>query len=70
MKEEQEKPDNKPPNGVGNLSPELQKILEEQAFEAEIQAAIDAAAEEGFPITREEAIKILHKKFAEDSPQP
>lgn len=41
------------------ISPELRKLFQEEAVEAEIQAAIDAALEEGIIITREEAIKIL-----------
>lgn len=43
----------------GQLSPEVRKILEEEAKEAEVKAAIDAAAEEGMIVTREEAKKIL-----------
>lgn len=42
-----------------DLSPEVRAVLEEEANEAEIQAAIDAAAEEGRTISREEAVQIL-----------
>lgn len=42
----------------GQLSPELRGVLEEEAAEADIQLAIDAAAEEGIVITREKAIEI------------
>lgn len=46
----------------GELSPELRAILEDESREAEIQAAVDAASEEGFIITREEAAKVLLEK--------
>lgn len=42
-----------------SISPELCKILNEEVFEARISAAIDAAAEDGFRLTREEAMEIL-----------
>ncbi len=41
------------------LSPEVRKILEEESKQAEVKAAIDAAAEEGIDITPEEAKQIL-----------
>lgn len=47
------------------LSPEMRKLLEEEAAEAEIETAIDAALEEGIMISREEAIKILFHKQSE-----
>ena len=49
-------------NLSGELSPELRAILEDESNEAEIQAAIDAAAEEGIIVTREEAAKALLEK--------
>lgn len=55
----------------GELSPELQGFLENEAREAEIQAAIDAAAEEGIDISREEAAKVLlNEKKDTDSSSP
>lgn len=44
------------------LSPEMRRLLEEEAAEAEIETAIDAALEEGIIISREEAIEILFRK--------
>lgn len=46
----------------GELSLELRAILEDESREAEIQAAIDAALEEGFIITRKEVAKALLEK--------
>lgn len=46
----------------GELSPEIRAVLEEEAHEAEIQAAIDAAAEEGRIISRKEALRILQSQ--------
>ncbi len=54
------------------LSPELEQLLKEEAIEAEIQSAVDAALEEGFVITREEAISFLiqmEKQDKDSSPQ-
>lgn len=51
-----------PPIKSYPISDELKKLLEEEAQEAEIQSAIDAAAEEGLTITREETIDILRPK--------
>lgn len=50
------------------LSPEMQQVLQEEAIEAEILAAMDAAAEEGMHITREDAIDALLSK--EKNPPP
>lgn len=50
-----------PERGKDVLSPAIRQVLETEASEAEIQAAIDAAREEGLTITREEAIKVLRK---------
>lgn len=47
-----------------DISPEMRQLLEEEAIEAEIEGAMDAALEEGYFITREEAIKILNKQVA------
>ncbi len=44
------------------LSPQMRILLEEEIVEAEVQTAIDHAAEEGENITREQAIEILLKK--------
>lgn len=50
------------------LSPEMRQLLEEEIIEAEIQTAIDAASEEGYSVTREQAIKILlEQDLKEDS---
>lgn len=46
----------------GNLSEGLRQLLDEEAAEAEIEAAMDAALEEGMIVSREEAIKILLSK--------
>lgn len=54
----------------GELSPEIIQILEDEAKEAEIQAAIDAAAEEGIIVSREEAARILlERQQAENQPE-
>lgn len=41
------------------LSPEVRRLLEEEMIEAEIRSAVDHAREEGFMISREEAVRIL-----------
>lgn len=54
------------------LSSEMLELLKEEALEAEILAAIDAAAEEGILITRDEAISYLiqeTKQNTEDNAQ-
>lgn len=54
------------------LSSEMENLLAEEAVEAEIQSAIDAASEEGFMITRDEAISYLiqmHQQDANSTPQ-
>ncbi|QQG43169.1 MAG: hypothetical protein HYW45_03135 [Candidatus Daviesbacteria bacterium] len=43
------------------ISPDVRAVLEAEAHEAEVQAAMDAAAEEGRIITREEAKQILQQ---------
>lgn len=43
------------------ISPEMRQILAEEIIESEIDAAMDAAAEEGIVITREAAIEMLNK---------
>lgn len=47
---------------VAPLSEEMQALLQKEALEAEILAAMDAAAEEGLHITREDAIQVLLEK--------
>jgi hypothetical protein len=49
-------------SNITPLSPEMHKLLQEESLEAEIQGAIDAAAEEGMQITRDEAIETLLQK--------
>lgn len=53
--------DKNPTEKTDNLSPEMEELLNQEAREAEIQAAIDAAYEEGLIISREEAIQILQR---------
>lgn len=48
-----------------DLSPELHQILLEEAIEGEIEAAVDAALEEGHLITRDEAIDLLRARNKE-----
>lgn len=50
------------PENNGDLSPELRQLLEEEAIEGEIEAAVDAGLEQGLIITREETIRILHER--------
>ena len=53
------------PNKSGKkdgLSEKMLAILNEEIMEAEVESAIDAAAEEGFIITREQALRILSGK--------
>lgn len=57
---EKKEADNQP---INHLSPEMQQLLEEESIEAEIRAAIDAAAEEGIYISRQEAIETLNQKI-------
>ena len=52
--------ENKLPNG--ELSPELSDLLRDESKEAEIKAAIDAAAEEGIFVTRDEGARMLLEK--------
>lgn len=52
------------------LSPALEQLLKEEAVEAEIQSAIDAALEEGFTITREEAISFLIQMTQQEDSSP
>jgi len=52
--------ENKLPNG--ELSPELSDLLRDESKEAEIKAAIDAAAEEGIFVTRDEVARMLLEK--------
>ena len=53
-----------------NLSPEMEQLLKDESAEAEVAAAVDAAAEEGMIITREEAVKIMVAKRQELSDNP
>lgn len=56
-------------NGNGDISQELKDLLDRESREAEIQAAMDAAAEEGIYLTREEAIVALILNKHEATPE-
>jgi len=47
---------------ISELSPELSDLLRDESKEAEIKAAIDAAAEEGIFVTRDEVARMLLEK--------
>lgn len=51
------------------LSGEMRGFLEGQSKEAEIQAAMDAAAEEGIILTRDQVAEILSRPPLENSPK-
>ena len=58
----------KHPSEISNppLSPTMRRILSEEIFEADISSALDAAFEEGIPMTRAEAAKVLNLSLQED----
>lgn len=48
--------------GANIISESMRQLLEEEIIESEIEAAMDAAAEENIHIVREEAIRVLLRK--------
>lgn len=68
MTEQENNLQNNLPNG--DLSPELRHLLEDELKKAELEAAIDAALEEGIATTREEVARmLLEKQRQSDLPQ-
>lgn len=50
------------------ISTELKRVLDYVGVEAEIDAAFDAALEEGLPITREQVVDILREDEGKKDP--
>ena len=63
-----QQPQDKPVVLGSDLSPGLRRLLENEGVQAEVDAALDAALEEGILITRKEAKDILHDKKDEQQP--